>query len=48
MARYAKSQAGQPANQVTPMRVIDITILDRPEGAAVIAMQARIVARYFR
>ena len=26
----------------------DITILDRPEGAAVVAMQARVVARYLR
>jgi hypothetical protein len=48
MAAYAKAQFGVPGNQVTPMHVADIAILDRPEGAAVIAMQARIVARYFR
>jgi hypothetical protein len=48
VASYAKNQASQPGNQVTPMRVADIAILDRPEGAAVIAMQARIVARYIR
>lgn len=33
---------------VSAMHVGDIAILDRPEGAAVIAMQARITARYFR
>lgn len=48
MASYAKAQAAKPANQATPMHVVDIAILDRPEGAAIIAMQARIVARYFR
>jgi len=48
VAAYARAQAGKPAEQVTPMRVADIAILDRPEGAAVIAMQARIVARFFR
>lgn len=46
---YAKAQSLRPElNQVTPMAVADIAILDRPEGAAVIAMQARVVARYFR
>lgn len=46
---YAKAQQLRPElNQVTPMAVTDIAILDRPEGAAVIAMQARVVARYFR
>ncbi len=49
MKAYARAQAMRPeAMQVTPMSVADIAILDRPEGAAVIAMQARIVARYFR
>ena len=48
LAAYAKAQASTPGLQVTPMAVADIAILDRPEGAAVIAMQARIVARYFR
>lgn len=48
MAAYARAQAGTPGMQVTPMNVMDIAILDRPEGAAVIAMQARVVARYFR
>lgn len=45
---YTRQQATTPGLQVTPMAVADIAILDRPEGAAVIAMQARIVARYFR
>jgi hypothetical protein len=49
MASYAKAQAAKPTTpQVTPMRVIDVAILDRPEGAAVIACQVRVVARYFR
>jgi hypothetical protein len=48
MAAYAKAQAGKPAPSITPMHVADFAIIDRPEGAAVIAMQARIVARYFR
>jgi hypothetical protein len=49
MKAYAKAQAMRPElKQVTPMAVVDIAILDRPEGAAVIAMQARVVARYFR
>lgn len=49
MKAYAKAQAMRPdVNQTKPMAVVDIAILDRPEGAAVIAMQARVVARYFR
>jgi hypothetical protein len=49
MQAYAKAQFLRPElNQTTPMAVVDIAILDRPEGAAVIAMQARVVARYFR
>lgn len=48
MEAYAKQRVVQPALQQTPMHVADIAILDRPEGAAVIAMQARIAARYFR
>jgi hypothetical protein len=48
MERYAEFQASTPGLQVTPMVVSDIDILDRPEGAPIIAMQARIVARYFR
>jgi hypothetical protein len=48
MARYAKAQAQTPALQRVPMHVADMAILDRPEGAAVIAMQARIVTRYLR
>jgi len=44
---YARDpRAWQPG--VTAMLVDDIAILDRPEGAATIAMQARITARYFR
>lgn len=30
------------------MHVVDVAILDRPEGVPVIAMQARVVARYLR
>jgi len=48
MERYAEVQSRTPGLQVTPMVVADIAILDRPEGAAVIGMQARVVARYFR
>lgn len=48
MGAYARRQAGTPGLQVTPMAVADIAILDRPDGTAVIAMQARIIARYFR
>lgn len=49
MKAYAKAQSLRPElQQVTPMAVADIAILDRPEGAAVIAMQARVLARYFR
>lgn len=32
----------------TNLHVADIAILDQPEGLAVIAMQARVAARYFR
>lgn len=48
MEAYAKAQFAAPGKQVTPMAVTDIAILDRPAGAAVIATQARVVARYFR
>jgi len=48
LAAYTRAQYADPANQVTPFHVADIAILDRPEGAAVIALQARIVARLFR
>ncbi|MGC1547228.1 MAG: hypothetical protein WA777_01760 [Rhodanobacter sp.] len=48
MAAYAKAQKIVPPPQQLPMHLADIAILDRPEGAAVIAMQARIVTRYFR
>lgn len=48
LQQYAAAQAAQPGPQVTPMHVADIAILDRPEGLAVVAMQAHIVARYFR
>ena len=48
MAACAGAQFAQPGKQVTPMAVADIAILDRLAGAAVVAMQARVVARYFR
>lgn len=49
MQAYAEAQRMRPElKQVTPMAVADIAILDRPEGAAVIAMQARVLARYLR
>jgi hypothetical protein len=38
----------QAARLTGPMHVADIAILDRPEGEPVVAMQARIIARYFR
>lgn len=47
---YTHSQAWMIPDvaQRTPPHIADIAILDRPEGLAVIAMQVRIVARYFR
>jgi len=48
VANFAKQPAVLGALQCTAMHVADIAILDRPEGAAVIAAQARVVARYFR
>lgn len=48
LANYAAAQAARPAYQQLPMVVRDIAILDRPEGQAVVAGQARITAGYFR
>lgn len=49
MEAYAKAEFMRPTvNQVKPMAVVDVAILDRPEGAAVIACQIRVAARYFR
>lgn len=49
MKAYAKAQAMRPElNQVKPMAVTDIAILDRPEGATDMVMVANVVARYFR
>ena len=48
LATFAKQPTALNALQCTAMHVADIAILDRPEGAPVIAAQARIVARYFR
>jgi hypothetical protein len=48
VANFAKQPVLLGALQCTAMHVADIAILDRPEGAAVIAAQARVVARYFR
>jgi hypothetical protein len=45
--RFAKTTPRLP-KQTTPMVLADIAILDRPEGAAVVAMQARVVGRYLR
>lgn len=45
---YAKAQFGQPNVPTTPLHVERITILDRPEGAAVIVAIFTIKARYFR
>lgn len=45
---YGRTQQASPANMVMPMHLTDVAILDRPEGASVIAMQARVMARYFR
>lgn len=49
MQAYATAQAMRPElNQVKPMAITDIAILDRPEGAAQMVMVANVVARYFR
>lgn len=46
---YTTAQAAlQLGTDAVPMRVTDTAILDRPEGAAVIACQVRVAARYFR
>jgi hypothetical protein len=47
MAAYGKGTAKLPPGS-TSVHVADIAILDRPEGAAQIAMEARVVVRYFR
>lgn len=47
--RYTTAQAAlQLGTDAVPMRVVDAAILDRPEGAAVIACQVRVAARYLR
>lgn len=46
--RYTQAQTTTPGLQVTPMHIADVAILDRPEGMAVVAMQARVIARFFR
>lgn len=48
MKAYAKAQIVTPAHQRVPMHVADVAILDRPEGAAVVAMQMRIATRFLR
>ena len=48
MKAYAKAQIAVPAYQRVPMHVVDVAILDRPEGAAIIAMQMRIATRFIR
>lgn len=48
MAQYARQQQRAPADQVTPMAVTDIAIMDHPEGMAVIAASVRIAARFLR
>lgn len=47
IADYATGylSAGRPSNS---MHLTDVAILDRPEGMAVVAMNARVSARYFR
>lgn len=47
LAAYARDPRAWPAG-VSAMQVGDIAILDRPEGAAVVAMQAHVTTRYFR
>lgn len=50
MSHYAQA-FGVPiagVKQASAMYVTDVAILDRPEGAPVIACQVRVVARYFR
>lgn len=48
MDAYAKAQFAKPGRSVTPMRVVDVAILDRPEGEPVIAGNVRVTAEYFR
>jgi hypothetical protein len=48
MEAYARDKTLNPATQATPLHVEQITVLDRPEGAAVVVMQAHIKGRYFR
>ncbi len=47
MANWAKGYLSS-LRLTDAMHVADVAILDRPEGVAVIAMQARIIARYMR
>lgn len=48
LAAYARQLDAKPGHLGIGMAVTDIAILDRPEGAAVIAMQARVAVRYVR
>jgi hypothetical protein len=48
MEAYSKAQVQKPSVKATPMEVVDIAILDRPDGEAVIAGQVRVMTTYFR
>ncbi|WEN13696.1 hypothetical protein PY254_10600 [Rhodanobacter sp. AS-Z3] len=48
MIAYGRLLQKSPNLQQASVHVADIAILDRPEGMAVVIMQARIVTRYFR
>jgi len=48
MESYAKAQYAKPGAQFKPWRVMDIAILDRPDGEPVVAGSARVVTDYFR
>ncbi|WP_027489382.1 hypothetical protein [Rhodanobacter sp. OR92] len=47
IAAYGQGKVKLPPGAGS-VHVADIAILDRPEGAAEVAMQARIIVRYFR
>lgn len=48
MEAYAKAQFAKPGRQATPWKVVDIAVLDRPNGAPVIAGSVRVTSGYFR
>lgn len=47
IAAYGKGAATLPAG-ASGVHLADVAILDRPDGEPVVAMQARVIVRYFR